>query len=170
MVGTLAMPLLGPVRRGSAGAALRARGFTLTELMIVVTVFAVLTSLALPSYNQFVRNQRVKSASFEVFSSLVQARSEAITRNASITMAPVSGTTNWANGWTVADAGGTVLRRQEAIAAITLTGPTSVVYNSSGRLSSASGSFELTAAGGGITSRCITVDLSGRPVTKASAC
>jgi type IV fimbrial biogenesis protein FimT len=146
----------------------RMRGFTLTELMIVVAVFAVLTGLALPSYNQFVRNQRVKSASFEVFSSLVQARSEAITRNVSITMAPVSG--NWANGWTVTDAGGTVLRRQDPIAAVTLTGPASVVYNSSGRLSSASGSFGLTATGASITSRCITVDLSGRPVTKASAC
>ena len=136
--------------------------------MIVVAVFAVLTMVALPNYNQFVRNQRVKTASFEVFSSLVQARSEAITRNASITMAPVSG--NWANGWTVKDAGGTVLRQQEAVTAITVTGPASVVYNSSGRLSSASGAFELTATGGGITSRCITVDLSGRPVTKAAAC
>lgn len=143
-------------------------GFTLTELMFVVTIFAVLTSLALPSYNQFVRNQRVKTASFDLFSSLVQARSDAITRNVSITLAPVSG--NWANGWTVSDAGGTVLRQQQALAAITLTGPASVVYNSSGRLSSASGSFELTAPGSGITVRCITIDLSGRPVTKAAAC
>lgn len=143
-------------------------GFTLTELMIVVTVFAVLVGLALPSYNQFVRNQRVKTASFEVFSSLMQARSEAITRNASVTMAPVSG--NWANGWTVTDAGGTVLRQQQALAAVTLAGPASVIYNGSGRLNSASGSFALTATGSGITARCITIDLSGRPVTKAAAC
>ena len=145
-----------------------ARGFTLTELMIVVAVFAVLVTLALPSYNQFVRNQRVKTTSFELFSSLMQARSEAITRNASITMAPVSG--SWTNGWTVTDAGGTVLRQQDAVAAVTITGPTNVVYNSSGRLGSASGSFELNATGGSITPRCITIDLSGRPVTKASTC
>lgn len=143
-------------------------GFTLTELMIVVAIFAVLVTLALPSYNQFVRNQRVKTASFDLFSSLVQARSEAITRNASITVAPVSG--NWANGWTVKDAGGTTIRDQQALAAVTLTGPATVVYNSSGRLGSASGSFELTAAGSSITTRCITIDLSGRPVTKAAAC
>jgi len=155
-------------RRTARGARRRIHGFTLTELMFVVTIFAVLVSLALPSYNQFVRNQRVKTASFEVFSSLMQARSEAITRNASVTMAPVSG--NWANGWTVTDAGGTVLREQQAVAAVTLTGPTNVIYNGSGRLGSASGSFELTATGSGITSRCITIDLSGRPVTKAAAC
>ena len=146
----------------------RARGFTLTELMFVVTILAVLVALALPSYNQFVRNQRVKSASFEVFSSLMQARSEAITRNASVTMAPVSG--NWANGWTVTDAGGTVLREQQALAAVTLTGPATVVYNGSGRLGSAAGAFELTASGSSITTRCITIDLSGRPVTKAASC
>jgi len=155
--------------RGAARSARRRmHGFTLTELMIVVTVFGVLVGLALPNYNQFVRNQRVKTASFEVFSSLMQARSEAITRNASVTMAPVSG--NWANGWTVTDAGGTVLRQQQALTAVTLQGPTNVIYNGSGRLSSASGSFELTATGSGITSRCITIDLSGRPVTKAAAC
>lgn len=148
-------------------------GFTLTELMIVVAVFAVLVSLALPSYNQFVRNQRVKTASFDLFSSLVQARSEAIVRNASITVAPVS--SNWANGWTVKDAGGTLIREQQAVAAVTFAGPTSVVYNGSGRLSSASVPFpsvplELTASGSSITTRCITIDLSGRPVTKDTAC
>jgi type IV fimbrial biogenesis protein FimT len=143
-------------------------GFTLTELMIVVTVAAVLVAAALPSYNQFVRNQRVKTASFEIFSSLVQARSEAITRNGAVTMTPTGG--NWTNGWTITDAGGTTLRTQSALTGITATGPTSVIYNGSGRLGSSSGSFELTATGSGITSRCITVDLSGRPVTKASTC
>jgi len=145
------------------------RGFTLTELMIVVAVFAVLVGAALPSYNQFVRNQRVKSASFEVFSSLVQARSEAITRNASVTMAPVIANT-WTSGWTLTDAGGTVLRSQEAIPAIALVGPATVVYNGSGRLAGAGGAFDLSSTGSGITNRCITVDLSGRPVTKAAAC
>jgi type IV fimbrial biogenesis protein FimT len=145
-----------------------ASGFTLTELMIVVTVFAVLTAAALPSYNEFVRNQRVKTASFDLFSSLVQARSEAITRNAAVTLASAGG--NWANGWTVKDAGGNVLRTQEAITGVTLTGPTSVIYNGSGRLNSASGAFQLTAPGSTVTTRCITVDLSGRPLTKAAAC
>jgi len=148
------------------------RGFTLTELMIVVTVFAVLVGAALPSYNQFVRNQRVKNASFDVFSSLVLARSEAITRNKAVSLAPVTSGT-WTSGWTVtADAGATVLRRQEAIPGITITvtGPAAFVYASSGRLSSASGTFELSASGSSITTRCITVDLSGRPVTKVTTC
>jgi len=149
-------------RRGAAG------GFTLTELMIVVAVFSVLVMAAIPNFNSFVRNQRVKNASFDLYSSLVQARSEAITRNASVTVAPVSG--SWANGWTIKDAGGNVLRTQDAITAITFTGPASVIYNSSGRLSTAATSFQLSATGTGITTRCITIDLSGRPMTKTTAC
>jgi type IV fimbrial biogenesis protein FimT len=168
MVGKIPIPASRRAGREPTHARRRLRGFTLTELMIVVTILGTLVVLALPNYTQFVRNQRVKTASFEIFSSLVQARSEAITRNASVTITPVS--SNWANGWTVTDAGGAVLRRQDALVAVTVAGPASVVYNSSGRLGSAAGSFELNATGTGITVRCITLDLSGRPVTKAAAC
>jgi len=146
----------------------RSRGFTLTELMIVVAVAAALTAAALPAYNEFVRNQRVKTASFDVFSTLVYARSEAVTRNASVTVTPTGG--NWASGWTVTDTGGTVLRSQDALPAITIAGPASVVYAGTGRLSAAVGTFQLTSTGSTITTRCITIDLSGRPVTKATAC
>lgn len=157
----------GPRRRARGAAAMR--GFSLTELMIVVAVFAVLMAVALPNYSEFVRNQRVKTASFEVFSNLVQARSEAITRNAAVTMAPLTAG-SWTSGWTVtADAGATVLRSQEAIPTITITGPANVVYSGSGRLSGTAGSFAITATGT-TAARCISIDLSGRPVTKAAAC
>lgn len=148
----------------------RPRGFTLTELMIVVTVMAVLMAVALPNFAVFVRNQRVKTASFDVFSSLVFARSEAVTRNAAVTMAPLTAG-SWVSGWTVKDSGGTVLRSQDAVPNINFTiFPASVVYAGSGRLSAAVNPFELTADGSGITTRCISIDLSGRPVTKAAAC
>ena len=53
----------------------KSRGFTLPELMIVVTVMAVMLAIGVPSFAEFIRNQRVKTASFEVFASLVFARS-----------------------------------------------------------------------------------------------
>lgn len=144
-------------------------GFTLVELMIVVSVFAVLIAAALPSYNDFVRNQRVKTASFELFSTLVLARSEALTRNSPVTVTPTSN--NWAAGWEVR-AGTTLLRKQDALPNIVTSGSTATIsYNGSGRLSTALASgIQISASGVGITTRCITIDPSGRPVTKAQAC
>jgi type IV fimbrial biogenesis protein FimT len=146
-----------------------ARGFTLPELLIVVTVLGVLLAAGMPAFGEFMRNQRVKTASFDVYSTLVFARSEAITRNASVTVAPVSSA--WTNGWTVTDSGGVVIRNADAVPNVTITGPTSVVFRGSGRLNAASTpTFQLTASGTAVTTRCITIDLSGRPTTKAAAC
>lgn len=149
------------------------RGFTLPELLIVVTVMGVLLAAGVPSFVEFIRNQRVKTASFDVFSSLVVARSEAITRNTSVTIAP-SSATNWANGWRITYVDGTTtvtLREQAAMPNITITGPASVVYRGSGRLTgSSTPQFQLTASGSTVITRCINVDLSGRPVSKATAC
>ena len=144
------------------------RGFTLIETLVVVTVLAVMMAVGLPSFTDFMRNQRVKNASFDLLSTLVLARSEAISRNAAVTVAQTGG--NWTNGWTVTDAGGTVIRSQEAISNITITGPASVVYRGNGRLSAALAPIQLTATGASVITRCITIDLSGRPVTKAAAC
>lgn len=146
-----------------------ARGFTLPELLIVITVLAVLLAVGMPSFGEFVRNQRVKTASFDLFSTLVHARSEAITRNATVTVSPVSSA--WTNGWTVTDSGGTVIRTMGAVPSVTIAGPTNVVFRGSGRLNAASmPTFQLTASGSTVTTRCISIDLSGRPTTKAVAC
>jgi type IV fimbrial biogenesis protein FimT len=147
----------------------RSRGFTVPEILIVVTVLAVLLGAGIPAFAEFIRNQRVKSASFDLFSTLVQARSEAITRNANVTVAPVSSV--WANGWTVTDADGTVIRTTGAVPNITISGPASVVFRSSGRLNASTmPTFQLSATGSTVTTRCISIDLSGRPNTKAAAC
>jgi type IV fimbrial biogenesis protein FimT len=147
-----------------------ARGFTLPELLIVLIVLGVLLTLGVPSFTSFIRNQRVKNASFDLFASLTLARSEAIVKNTAVTLTPAGGA--WTNGWTISyvDGGGSTvtLRSQEAIPGITINGPTNVVYRGSGRINAASApQFELTGTN---ANRCITVDLSGRPVSKASTC
>jgi len=152
-----------------AGCRIRVGGFTLPEVLIVTAVLAVLLAAGAPHLGDFVRNQRVKTASFDLFSSLVLARSEAITRNTRVTVAPEGG--SWNNGWTITEPGGTVLRRQEPVQDITITGPSDVVYVESGRLNAATWpEFQLTASGGSIVHRCIRIDLSGRPVSKAVSC
>jgi type IV fimbrial biogenesis protein FimT len=138
-----------------------------------MAVLVVLMAAGLPSMAEFVRNQRVKTASFDLFSSLMFARSEAITRNATVKIEPVSG--YWTNGWTIKDATGTVLRELSAVPNVTITlTPTSATYiefRGSGRLNAAEmPKFELSTTGSTVQPRCIKIDLSGRPTTTTAAC
>lgn len=147
-------------------------GFTLIEAVIVITILVTLISLAAPSFTNLVRSEAIKTASFEVYSSLVLARNEALTRNSPVTVTPNGG--NWAQGWEIKDAvSGAVIRTQNPFANnVAIAGPASVSYTGSGRLSAAlaSGFSLVDSTGGGRNTRCITVDPSGRPVVKPQAC
>ena len=87
----------------------RATGFTIIELMIVIVIVGVMVSLAAPSMRDLIVRTRLKTAASDLHQSLMQARSEAIMRNAVVQVVPNSAT-NWALGWSVKEqAGGTVL-------------------------------------------------------------
>lgn len=151
-----------PARRG------RGLGFTLIELMVTITILSILASIAVPNYSSFVANQRVKTASFDVMSAMVLARNEALKRNTNLTVTPTTGS-DWASGWSVT-AGTTTLNQQAAFRNLTITGPASLSYNSSGRLNTAAASISISSTVSGATPRCISIDLSGRPNSKKGAC
>jgi type IV fimbrial biogenesis protein FimT len=139
-----------------------ARGFSMMELLIVIAIVGILTSLALPSMTEFVRDQRVKAATQDVFGTLLYARSEAIKRSADVNVDPVG--TDWAGGWTV-KAGAESLRVQETISAVTISGPASgaMTFRRDGRLSAAVPIFVVSSpASSAITARCVRIDPSGR--------
>lgn len=80
----------------------RSKGFTLVELMIAIAILGILISLAVPAMGRFAIQQQVGSQANEMMLSLAYARSEAIKRNASVVVIPVTNTsTGWSDGWCV---------------------------------------------------------------------
>lgn len=143
-------------------------GFTLIELLVSVAITGILLAVGIPSFQGFILNQRVKTASYDLSSTLILARSEAIKRNATVSLVPTS-TTAWASGWTVTT-GGATLSTQEAYPNITIGGPgANVSYGGDGRINSGSAPAFSIAAGTS-SQRCIKVDLSGLPNSKTGAC
>lgn len=146
----------------------KARGFTLIELMVVVALAAIMAALAAPSFKSFVSGQRVKTAASDFVMTAIFARSEAIKRNADVTITSVtSGATGWKDGWTVA-VGSTQLSQQQAYASVTFSGPVSAItYSGTGRLSAAVTTMTITGTDG--SARCVAFDLSGMPKSSKSS-
>lgn len=159
--------------RGRPGEA----GFTLVELMAVVSILSIVLALAAPSFTAFSASQRLRGASTDLVTTLLAARSEAIKRNAEVTVSAAAdgGSANWGRGWTATAPGGQQIDRKE-VAAGFIDGslsPAAVVFDGSGRVTAAGGvRIQLTDGQGHseVAPRCISIDLSGRPRTSVGAC
>lgn len=62
----------------------RNKGFTLLELMIAVTIIAIIAAMAGPSVSGFIDKQKIINATEAVYSQLQFARSQAISRSAEV--------------------------------------------------------------------------------------
>lgn len=142
----------------------KARGFTVIELMIVVVIVGVLAALAGPSYRQVIATTRLKTAATDIHLSLLRARSEAIKQNINITVSAPGG---WAAGWTVS--GGVETHDALAGDSITISGDTAITYTPSGRATMNPINISLTSTDTEVA-RCVTLSLSGQPSVKSGAC
>ena len=73
-------------------------GFTAIELMVVVSIVAILAALAGPSFAPLIERWRVRDAAEGLTSTLYYARSEAIKRGGGIA---IDATGGWDQGWKV---------------------------------------------------------------------
>lgn len=142
------------------------------ELLAVVAILAIMTAVAAPAFNEFIANQRVKNASFNLYSAITYARSEAIKRSCPVVITPTS-SVNWALGWSIATgascAAAATLRsqgNQGSFSIVTDSALSSITYRPDGRTSSAQTTFTLTSSNGP-QGRCIRIDASGSPAVKA---
>lgn len=145
-------------------------GFTLVEMVITVAVLAILTAIAIPNYQRFVIESRMTAQANELITALHLARSEAVKRNAPVSVSAKDG--DWASGWEVVDAGGNVLRDFGALkdGSSLDSDADTITFQSNGQAGVVA--LELRPSDTGLSpGRNVSVDLAGRPsVCKPGYC
>jgi type IV fimbrial biogenesis protein FimT len=92
------------------------RGLTLTELLIVLTLSAIVLAIAAPAMGQWVRDIEVRSSASSLLATLQAARAEAVTRNTSVRLQlpDAEGRPGWQLGCIQSTARCPTLIRQQA--------------------------------------------------------
>ena len=149
------------------------RGFTLVELLTVVSILAVLMAAVAPSLGSFMSGQRVKAAAYDLTASLLLARSEALKRNGSVSISRVG--TRWTNGWTVSvvSSGASVNQQGPLDASLDFgEAPETIVFNAYGRVSSPTDAvkIQLGSSAAPQSKRCISLSLSGHASSALGTC
>lgn len=76
-------------------------GFSMVELMTVLSILAILVGIALPSFAALIQDTKLAVATNDFFSSINLVRSEAIQRGMRIDMVPLDQSGDWSKGWAV---------------------------------------------------------------------
>lgn len=146
------------------------RGFTVIELLTVIAILAILATLAAPSFATFITKQKLRSASYDLHSTLIFARNEAMKRNQNVNIVPATAS-DWSQGWTVTTSPNITLRSEDSRSGIGIAAsPTAIAtsgfaYRRDGRTSTGSTiTFTLTASGQ--DTRCIRIDSGGTPSSR----
>ncbi|MDD5413092.1 MAG: GspH/FimT family pseudopilin [Methylobacter sp.] len=156
-------------------------GVTLIELIVTISIAAILASIAIPSFSSIINSTRLTTYANALVTSLNLARSEAVKRGVQISI--IGGTNNnWDSGWSIftdlngngtLDAADTLLKTYPALTnGFTLrTGTTDyaafTAYLPSGlSLTSSGDTFRLCDSSADTkNSRAIEINALGRPRT-----
>ncbi|MBU6955321.1 GspH/FimT family pseudopilin [Hahella sp. HN01] len=152
---------------------MKQKGFTLIELMVVLTILAIALAFGLPSMGYIIDSNRLTSSTNELVGALNFARSEAVKRGRTIRIAASSGGTGWQGGYRVwidtdndgsYDAGEEQLRIFDAFKdETTATGPAAAISFSGSGFASGATSIKLCSGNKNIaTGRKVDVSSAGR--------
>ena len=162
----------------------RQSGFTLIELMVTIAIVAILAALALPSFQQSIRSNRVTTTANEVMASLSLARTEAVKGVGTAGVCPSSSgtactsTTDWSGGWVVwrtdrtsGSAVQTVVRYIQQKSGTVVTGPSAgVSFSVQGRPLDGAGQVAVSPEGGSTPVRCVLLNVAGQSRVRQEAC
>jgi len=143
--------------------------------MIVLVLVAVLMTIALPSFQQFIINQRLITTSADLRIALATARSEAVKRNRSVEVNRSDD--GWSSGWTIPNPDAVDLPdilnhvQTGGIAITKETGPADeVVFSSQGRALAAADFEIVVGPGSDSNTGCLRLRIDGRMEYCKQAC
>lgn len=152
------------------------RGFTIIELMVVVAVLAIIATVAVPSFQEVIENNRLASEANRIFSTMSYARSEAVRVGDDTSMTAAAG--GFANGWCVHlganCAGANVLRQFEGNDLAYSASGNQLTFNARGEMTNAN--FQIAIQPSNCVSgdvdkrRIVSVSLSGRASIQTGDC
>lgn len=81
----------------------KSAGFTLIELMVTISVAAILLAVAVPNFRDLIMNNRLASQTNDFVSTLNMARSEAVKRSTAVSILAKtpSASNEFGGGWTI---------------------------------------------------------------------
>lgn len=158
-------------------------GFTLIELMVTITVAAILLGIAVPNFNVFLQNNRLAAQTNELIGMLNFARSEAVKRAAIVRVCSrlndtsCAGTQNWDAGYLafldpdnngLPDVADDVLRIRGPMEGNNTLRATrdDIVFQANGFSSGSNATFRICDARGTASGRAVVINNQGR--TRAS--
>lgn len=167
-------------------------GVTLVELLVVITLAAILMSIGVPSYKYVTNSNRMATEVNSLLGDLQYARSEAVREGQYVTVCvaqttspavcAASGTATWQNGWIIfsdvnhdqtVDSGDPVLRIQSAFTSsdtfVANPAASNVTFNRDGFASLSTGVTRITlndSASDAAYARCLDVNQAGMMSTQ----
>jgi type IV fimbrial biogenesis protein FimT len=161
----------------------RADGFTLLEVLIVTVIMGILMAVAVPGIKTLLNNQKMKSATFDLVTTAMLARSEAIkwggASGSSISI--VAPSNDFSNGWCIVFTSTTACNvSTPADGVMQIIKPTAnmtyvyqgtaapIVFTRTGRLAGGVAiTLRVTDVDSYATPRCVTFDTNGNARVRA---